>query len=239
MINSTPASPKKSKSSAATTSSDLSSGEANARRATVCAASSQFSTPEISRQRALSHDSCAVAAEAVASRRSFPSPCCFSFFGGAVFGDQPRARFPRRRLPRATRASPTPPNRLKRSLGPRLRGPFASIRRLRLEPRGVRGVPRSGRDERDVRAVLVLPPFASSGETVARIGSGFRSSVSGFNSPFVILLRFFLLRPFARFFAARAPRARRLVRGTNQTRQCRSDPSRHAAPPFLSQSSGV
>ena len=79
MINSTPASPKKSKSSAATTSSDLSSGEANARRATVCAASSQFSTPEISRQRALSHDSCSVAAEAVASRRSFPSLACFSF----------------------------------------------------------------------------------------------------------------------------------------------------------------
>ena len=70
-INSTPESPKKSKSSAATASSDFSSGEANARRATVCAASSQWSFPEISRHRALSHANCSVAAEAAVEAGSF------------------------------------------------------------------------------------------------------------------------------------------------------------------------
>jgi len=86
-INSTPESPKKSKSSAATASSDFSSGEANARRATVCAASSQWSFPEISRHRALSHAKRSVAAEAAVEAGSFcvsSAPLSFSRLAAAI-----------------------------------------------------------------------------------------------------------------------------------------------------------
>ena len=208
MINSTPASPKKSKSSAATTSSDLSSGEANARRATVCAASSQFSTPEISRQRALSHDSCAVAAEAVASRRSFPSPCRFSFSVARA----PAIEAARSVSAEAASASDAriadaaeSPKALTRS---RLRDSFASIRVSAPRTSAAFAACRvPGATNATSAPYSRTPAFASSGETVARIGSGFRSSVSGFNSPSSFSFVFFSFVPSPLFRRASAASA--------------------------------